>query len=164
MRCPTLLVLAALSITPLTACRNNRPSELTPANPQVEALFYGFKDQDPAVVLPPKTAFAVRETCPRITKARYQPGEGMMGTLTLWGVSLERAGWLSAHEGGPVGDAPPHLEKDGSLRFALGCRTCELVLGMQVEGVKVGCLGPGYSLNLERGRLVRSPTPQQQPL
>lgn len=145
---PALLLLAALS-----GCRDNEPSELRFGEPRVVGLYYTFRDQ-PRAELPAELAFTVRKACPRVDRARYEPGEGEMGTLTVWGQGLDRVSRLAASRSGPLGEAPPHAELDGSLRFAVGCRECELVMGMKVAGVMVGCRGPGYSLRLMDGRLV----------
>lgn len=145
---PALLAMALLG-----ACRYNKPTEMSFTEPRVVGLYYGFRGQE-HTELPAERAFTVRAACPRIERARYEPGEGELGTLSVWGVGLDRVSRLAAARVGPLGESPPHAEADGSLRFAVGCRECELVMGMKVEGVMVGCRGPGYSLRLMSGQLV----------
>lgn len=145
----TLLALALLG-----GCRYSKPSELQFTEPRVVGLSYAFRGQD-QVELPAEKAFAVRKACPVLERARYEPGEGDMGTVTVWGQGLGRVSRLAASRSGPIGESPPHAQADGSVRFAVGCRECELVLGLVVEGVSVGCRGPGYSLRLMSGQLVQ---------
>lgn len=123
---------------------------------EVKTLFFGFRGAAPDAGLPPNQAFAAKALCPRITRARFKAGADQMGILQLWGENLERAQLIAGVSDGQLGEAPPHRESDGSVRFALGCRTCEGVLGFQLEGVKVGCRGPGYSVRLVDGVLVSS--------
>ncbi|MCB9797412.1 MAG: hypothetical protein H6741_32380 [Alphaproteobacteria bacterium] len=141
----------------LLACGRSGPSELRIDEAEVKGLYYGFSANKDLPELSPEDAFKARGACPRITRALYTPGEDSFGTVQLWGEGLDRAQALAALRGGLLGEAPPHAEDDGSVRFALNCRSCELILGMRVEGVPVGCRGPGHSLYLERGKLVAVP-------
>jgi len=123
---------------------------------QVDSLTTRFLEQDKELPLDAKVAFSLRAYCPKIRKARYTPQAGTeMGTLQVWGEDLDRVwGVVGRSTGGQLGQAKSKNEADGSQRFALGCRDCQIVLGMLVEGKNVGCVGPGHSLQLQHGKLV----------
>ncbi len=123
---------------------------------QVDSLTTRFLEQDAEVPLDPEIAFSLRAHCPKISIARYTPQVGTdMGTLQIWGEHLERVwGVVGRGAGGQMGQSKSKIEPDGSQRVALGCRDCQIVLGMLVEGKNVGCLGPGHSLQLQHGKLV----------
>jgi hypothetical protein len=60
----------------------------------------------------------------------------------------------------PVASAPPasapSTAEDGapSLVFPIACKRCEIALGVRADSRLVACMGPGYSLRIENGRLV----------
>lgn len=147
------MILLLLSL----ACAHDRPSEIRFEPGEAKALFQGFSANEDLPELPPSKAFSARRACPQLSKARYTPGEESFGMLQVWGDGVERVQVLAALSGGLVGEAPPHHEEDGSVRFAVGCRSCELILGQRVEGIPVGCQGPGHSIYLQRGKLVSLP-------
>lgn len=123
---------------------------------QVDSLTTRFLLEDVEVQLAPDIAFFLRGYCPKIRKAQFTPEiGGSMGTLQIWGEDLDRVwGVVGRGAGGEMGQSKPKTAPDGSLRLALGCRDCQVVLGMEVDGQRVGCLGPGHSLELKQGRLV----------
>ena len=108
-------------------------------------------------ILEPERAFLLRTTCPRIERAVYTPEKtGKMGVLQVWGQGVEEAwGLVAWPKSAPVGRSQPKEEEDGSRRFAVGCRDCVLLLGMEASGMPFGCIGPGHSLKIAAGKLVR---------
>jgi hypothetical protein len=140
-------------------CAKSKPdavSEQSFTSFQVDSLTTRFVEQDAEVPIDPEIAFSLRAYCPKINRARYTPQVGSeMGTLQIWGEDLERVwGVVGRSVTGQLGQSKSKSEPDGSQRFALGCRDCQIVLGMLVEGKNVGCLGPGHSLQLQHGKLV----------
>ena len=107
--------------------------------------------------LEPERAFLLRTTCPKIHRAEYRPeSSSTMGVLQIWGEGLEESwGLVAWPDTGPIGRAQAKAQPDGSRRYAVGCRDCTLLLGLETGGLPFGCLGPGHSLQLEDGRLTR---------
>lgn len=153
-----LLALPALALGVWLATRaldRDTPGEITVTNPAVADLHTAFRESPKGVELSPQQAFGARELCPRFTRARYQPGQGEMGLLSLEGEHLDRVTRVAAlRQGLPVAEAVPHAEPGGrSLQFAVGCRDCAVVLGLTLDGLQVACTGPGHSLTLTGGVL-----------
>lgn len=125
---------------------------------EVDRLTTRISVGDAEQFIEPERAFLLRSACPKIQRAAFRPEkEGTMGVLQLWGVGLEESwGIVAWPDTGPVGRAQAKVEPDGSRRYAVGCRDCILFPGMETEGVGFGCLGPGHSLRLEKGALVRA--------
>lgn len=153
------LLRAAVGALLLVACKGSGPlsaSEQSFSLYQVDSLTTRFLQEDTEVQLTASVAFSLREYCPKIRKAQFSPEPGgSMGTLQIWGEDLDRVwGVVGRGVGGEMGQSKSKIGPDGSLRFALGCRNCRVILGMEVDGQRVGCLGPGHSLELKQGRLV----------
>lgn len=143
----------------ILACGNNTSdtvSEQKFTMFEVQSLTTRFKEQDQEVQLDTKLAFSLRAYCPKIKRVQYHPDtSSSFGVLQVWGSDLERVwGVVGRSEEGSFGSAKAKPESDGSLRFALGCRDCLVFLGMEVNGQRVACLGPGHSLQLKNGKLI----------
>ena len=142
------------------ACGPSTPSQshLDFTVHEVDRLTTRMSEGELEEVIEPERAFLLRSTCPKINRAEYRPEKtGVMGVLQLWGTDLEESwGLVAWPDIGPIGRAQAKAEADGSRRYAVGCRDCTLLLGMESEGVPFACLGPGYSIRLENGKLVRS--------
>lgn len=132
--------------------------------PKLEDLHTVFKSSPQGVELSPKQAFGARELCPSFTDARYKAGKNGMGLVTVYGEHLSRVAAVTAlKDGAPIAEAIPHLAPEGdSLSFAVACDDCTLILALRLDGLQVGCVGPGYSLALEKGAL-RSGSPPETP-
>jgi hypothetical protein len=123
---------------------------------EVESLTTRLREQDQELQLDTKLAFSLRAYCPKIERVQYHPdASSSFGVLQIWGSDLERVwGVVGRSEDGTFGSAKSKPESDGSLRFALGCRDCVVLLGMEVNGQRVACLGPGHSLQLKNSKLI----------
>ena len=128
---------------------------------EVDRLSTRMSEGDSERPLDPERAFLLRTTCPKITRAEYRPeSEGLMGVLQVWGTGIDESwGLVAWPDQGPIGRAQAKAQTDGSRRYAVGCKDCTLLLGMETEGLAFGCLGPGHSLRLESGRLERQEKP-----
>ena len=141
----------------LCACSSGGESSLDFSSqaPQLQALETRFRGAETGGFLSPESAAEAVALCPRLERAQLAWEENERGILELWGTGLERVVTLATQEsGGRVHESLPHLEAEGSLRFAVACASCELVLGVLYEDQKVGCRGWGYSVTLRRGELV----------
>jgi len=132
------------------------PSELLFSIYEVDQLTTRFRAEDEERQLDPEQAFAMRKFCPKIERARFEPDPStQLGTLQVWGQGLKAVwGVVGRGSDGSFGEAKAKIEADGSLRFAVGCTDCEIVLGMTIGGEKLGCKGPGHSLSLRERKLV----------
>lgn len=139
-----------------TAGGGGEPGVLVVPTPELRDLHTVFRESPGGAPLSPEQAFQARDRCPSYTEARYKPGKGGMGLVTLQGQGLDRVQRVVAlREGKPLAEAVPHRGPDNNtLAFAVGCTDCALVLGIEVDGLQVGCLGPGYSLGLAGGALL----------
>jgi hypothetical protein len=123
---------------------------------EVDRLTTRFRQEDVEAQLEVELAFLMRRTCPKIERARYVPdGKSRLGVLQVWGQHMDGVwGLVGRSADNQFGEAVAKTESDASLRFALGCRDCEIVLGRHADKQKIGCVGPGHSLRLRGGRLV----------
>ena len=130
------------------------PSEVSFDAPEVVSLSTDFHANKGRVDLEPEVAFEVRGLCPVIESAILEPDEGMFSKLTVTGLHLDRVATLGAvMEDGSTADSILHPEEHG-FSAAVGCHNCRLQLGFEYEGTWVACIGPGYSLTVERGLLL----------
>lgn len=145
----------------ICACGSSAPSmsQLSFTIHEVDRLTTRMSEADTELLIEPERAFLLRTTCPKVHRVEYRPErDGPMGILQVWGTQLEDSwGLVAWPETGPVGRAQAKAEADGSRRYAVGCRDCTLLLGMESEGMPFACLGPGYSIRLEGGKLARGP-------
>jgi hypothetical protein len=123
---------------------------------EVESLTTRLREQDQELQLDTELAFSLRTYCPKIERVQYRPdASSSFGVLQVWGIDLERVwGVVGRGEDGTFGTAKAKPEPDGSVRFALGCSDCVVLLGMEVNGQRVACVGPGHSLELKNRKLV----------
>lgn len=126
--------------------------------PEVLSLSTDFHANKGRVDLEPEKAFVVRDICPTITKATLTPDTASpFGLLRVEGRGLDRVGTLGAViEDGSTADSILHPDGEDAFTAAVGCHNCRLQLGFQYEGTWVACIGPGYSLEVERGALVQN--------
>lgn len=141
----------------LLACRcsdPDAPQEVTfprPALQQVGGRFRG----EPDTPLDPQVAFAVQERCPRIEHVRLRVANPQIRELTVRGSGLDRVKRVgAAMPDGKLASAQ-FLSEDGALVFPVACDACEVYLGIQAGDRTAACIGPGYSLTLHDGRIVR---------
>ncbi|MEY3212625.1 MAG: hypothetical protein RIT28_3106 [Pseudomonadota bacterium] len=138
------LFLVMLSFT--SACR-------CAAEPEAR-LITQFREAPQGRVLDAEAAAAARAACPKVNAASLSEAQGQLGLVTVRGEGLAQVETVAALvEGQLIGEAIVHHEADGSLRFAVGCPECELVLGVRHPGGLVGCQGPGRSLTRSGGQL-----------
>jgi hypothetical protein len=141
----------------LCACRSGGESSLdfSQQAPQLQALETRFRGAEAGDFLAPEVAAEAAALCPRLDRAHLIWEDTDRGILEVWGSGLDRVVTLATQSAeGRVHESLPHAEPEGSLRFAVACASCELVLGVLHEDRKVGCRGPGYSVTLSRGALV----------
>ena len=139
---PRLLVI----LTFVSACR-------CAAEPEAR-LFTQFREAPRGRALDAEAEAAARAACPRVNAASLSEAQGQLGLVSLRGDGLERVETVAALvDGRLLGEAIVHHEADGSLRFAVGCPACELVLGVRHPVGLVGCQGPGLSLTRSGGQL-----------
>lgn len=141
----------------LCACSSGGDSTLdfSQQAPQLQALETRFRGAETGDFLAPEKAAEAVALCPRLDRARLDWEENDRGILEVWGSGLDRVVALATQESdGRVHESLPHADSEGSLRFAVACESCELVLGVLYDGRKVGCRGWGYSVTLRRGELV----------
>lgn len=122
---------------------------------EVERLTTRFGVEEAEEEIPPRQAFLIRKACPKIHEALLRKEKGAsMALLTVSGEQME-AVWGVSGRGldGRFGIAPGKPGQDGTVRFAVQCTDCDLHLGMLVDGRKVACIGPGYSLRIRDGVL-----------
>lgn len=130
-----------LCLSFLAACR------CAEAPPPEARLFTGFRETPAGRALDAEAAAAARAACPRLTAAALSEAQGQLGLVSLRGEGLARVETVAALvDGRLTGEAIVHHEIDGSIRFAVGCPSCELVLGVRHPGGLVGCQGTGFSL------------------
>jgi hypothetical protein len=134
------LFLVFLTFT--AACRCAEP----PPSPDLR-LFTGFRESPAGLALDAEAAAAARAACPKVTAAALSDAQGQLGLVSVRGEGLARVETVAALvDGRLLGEAIVHHEADGSLRFAVGCQACELVLGVRHPGGLVCCQGRGLSL------------------
>ncbi len=130
-------------------------SERSFEEPEVRTLSTDFHANPVRSELPPEEAFVVRKLCPVIEHALMEPDEGVFAKLTLTGRHLDRVTVIGAVMlDGATADAIVHRGEPSEISAAVGCRNCRLQLGFDYLGTTVACLGPGYSLDVRKGRLV----------
>ena len=117
-------------------------------------LFTQFREAPQGRSLDAEAEAAARAACPKVSAASLSEAQGQLGLVSLRGEGLERVETVAAVvEGRLMGEAIVHHEADGSLRFAVGCPECELVLGVRHPVGLVGCQGPGRSVTRSGGQL-----------
>jgi hypothetical protein len=141
MRALLLVILSFVS-----ACRCSEAPEAR--------LFTQFREAPKGRVLDAEAAAAARAACPKVNAASLAEAQGLLVLVNVRGEGLAQVETVAALvEGQLIGEAIVHHEADGSLRFAVGCPECELVLGVRHSGGLVGCQGPGLSLTRSGGQL-----------
>ena len=139
---PLLLVMLTFS----SACRCAGAPEAR--------LFTQFRESPSGRDLDAEAAAVAQAACPTVRAASLSEAQGQLGLVTARGEGLERVETVAALvDGALMGEAIVHHEADGSIRFAVGCPECELVLGVRHPGGLVGCQGPGRSLTRSGGQL-----------
>lgn len=139
---PLFLVMLTFS----SACR-------CAAEPEAR-LFTQFREAPQGRVLDAEAEAAARDACPKVSEAALSEARGELGMVTLRGEGLVQVETVAALvDGRLMGEAIVHHELDGTLRFAVGCPECELVLGVRHPVGLVGCQGPGLSLTRSGGAL-----------
>ncbi|MDP2311999.1 MAG: hypothetical protein Q8P41_03775 [Pseudomonadota bacterium] len=117
---------------------------------QVGGRFHG----EPDTPLAPQVAFAVQERCPRIDSAHLRHANAQIRELTVRGTALADVTRVSAAlYDGQLANVQYLLEND-TLVFPIACTHCEIYLGIQAGDRTAACIGPGYSLSIENGRIV----------
>lgn len=110
-------------------------------------LFTQFREAPQGRDLDAAAEAAARAACPRVREASISEAQGALGLVSVRGEGLAKVETVAAlAEGRLLGEAIVHHEADGSIRFAVGCPDCELVLGVRHPAGLVGCQGPGLSL------------------
>ena len=134
------------------------PSEVSFGSSEVVSLSTDFYANKGRADLEPEKAFVVRDICPTITKATLDPDrDSSFAKLRVEGRGLDRVATLGAViEDGSTADSILHPEGDAAFTAAVGCHNCRLQLGFEYEGTWVACIGPGHSLEIERGLLVQT--------
>lgn len=140
----------------LLACRCNPldpPQDVTfstYALRQVGGRFQG----EPDVPLAPETAFAVEPRCPRIESVHVRHANAKFREVTVRGQGLATVTRVGAAlYDGKLANAHYLLEGD-ALVFPIACTRCEIYLGIPAGDRTAACIGPGYSLSFEEGRIV----------
>jgi hypothetical protein len=140
----------------LVACRCNPldpPQEVTFPTPTLHQVGGRFRGQDDEALDPP-AAFALQQRCPQISKARIVQTNAQIREVTVWGTNLDRVKRVGAAlYDGSLANAQFLTNEDGSITFPIACTRCELYLGLSTGGRTAACIGPGYSLSVEEGRL-----------
>lgn len=140
----------------LLACRctPDGPQEVTfpaPALQQVGGRFRG----EPETPIDPQVAFAVQERCPRIERARLRRANDQIREITIHGAGLDAVTRVGAAlPDGTLANAQ-FLREDGGLVFPIACDACQVYLGVQAGDRTAACFGPGYSLTIHDGWIVR---------
>lgn len=137
--------------------------------PNTQTITTRFRGQSDAP-LEPVVAFEVEKRCPRITRAVVDrvPGGQMLVTAEgegfdtvkavaaglpggkLAAVQFERGLRSALVDGASTAEGDPEV-----LQFPVLCDRCDVWLGVSAAGRFAACLGPGRSLRVEGGRVVK---------
>ena len=148
-----------LTVLVLFACARAPSSQTRSWGSQSpRALTTRFVGQDDAP-LAPAQAFSAQAACPRLTTATLTPvrpptvSSPGLSRLVLTGdlATVTRVGALLSD--GTLANVEFQRGADG-LTLPVMCRTCEVVLGVAHQGRAVACTGPGFSVQVENGRLT----------
>lgn len=140
----------------LLACRCNPldpPQEVTLDRHELRQVGGRFRGQDDAQLDPP-AAFALQGRCPELSRARIVQTNATIREVTVWGTHLDTVKRVGAAlYDGTLANAQFLPNDDGSITFPIACTRCELYLGLSAGGPIAACIGPGYSLSIEDGRI-----------
>ena len=123
---------------------------------EVDRIATRLSEENAEEALSAELAFLLRDRCPVLVRARYErEKEAPLGILQIWGEGLDQIwGIAGVSPDGSIGRAESKREGDGSIRVAVGCSSCEVLLGFRVDEREVACAGPGHSIQLSQHRLV----------
>ncbi|MDO9280454.1 MAG: hypothetical protein Q7U06_00995 [Pseudomonadota bacterium] len=140
----------------LLACRCDPldpPQDVTFATPtlkQVGGRFYGQSDTP----LAPQVAFEVEARCPRIESVHVRHANARIREVTVRGTGLAGVTRIGAAlYDGTLANAQ-YIREGDTLVFPIACTRCEIYLGIPAKDRTAACIGPGYSLSFEDGRVV----------
>lgn len=139
----------------LLACRCNPldpPQDVTFAEHTLRQVGGRFRGE-PDTPLPPQVAFAVEPRCPRMASVHVRHANARIREVTVRGTGLDTV----THVGAALFDgtlaSAQFLLEDGALVFPIACTRCEVYLGIPAGDRTAACIGPGYSLSFEDGRV-----------
>ena len=143
----------------LMACRGSDNAGVTQVDysvHEVDRIATRLSEEKVEEPLSAELAFLLRGRCPVLRRARYErEKEAPLGILQIWGEGLETIwGIAGVSQDGSIGRAESKREGDGSIRVAVGCSSCEVLLGFRVDEREVACSGPGHSVQISQHRLV----------
>jgi hypothetical protein len=137
----------------LGACSSMTPPEAGVVEIPISVVIGVETRFDDAEVWTPDPARigAVRDQCPSIERVRWERGSASFLVLDVTGSGLERVDRVGAVlPGGALADAHHELLVDGTLRFPVGCESCEVMLGVKHSATRwAACRGPGRSILVE---------------
>jgi hypothetical protein len=107
--------------------------------------------KEPDFSLTPKQAFDVRERCPRISRARATNESEGVWALEIEGERLDTVTRIEALLPKKKLAEIRFLPPNPTLLIPAACPSCEIVLGITVDGHPVACKGPGRSIQFEAG-------------
>lgn len=150
------IVLAVLALSACARAPQTQTRSWEARAPQ--ALTTRFVGQNDAP-LSPAQAFSAQGACPKLTTATLTPvrpptaSSPGLARLVLRGdlAAVTRVGALLSD--GTLANVEFQRGPDG-LTVPVMCRTCEVVLGVPRDGRAVACTGPGFSVQVENGRLT----------
>ncbi|MDP2309885.1 MAG: hypothetical protein Q8P18_27955 [Pseudomonadota bacterium] len=117
---------------------------------QVGGRFIGEPDSP----LAPETAFAVEPRCPRIDSVHVRRANARIVEVTVRGTGLAAVTRVGAALlEGKLANAQFVREED-ALVFPVACTQCEIYFGIPAGDRTAACIGPGYSLRFEGGRVA----------
>ena len=140
----------------LLACRCNPldpPQDVTFTTHVIRQVGGRFRGQ-PDKPLAPQVAFAVEERCPRLDGVYVRHANSQIREVTVRGARLDgvtRVG--AALYDGTLANVQFRLEGE-TLTFPIACTRCEIYLGIQAGDRTAACIGPGYSLSFEDGKIT----------
>jgi hypothetical protein len=143
-----LALLLSCSCNPL-----DPPQDVSFTTHVIEQVGGRFREE-PETPLAPQVAFAVQERCPRLDGVRVRQANAEIREVTVRGARLDgvrRVG--AALFDGKLANVQ-YIREGDTLVFPIACTRCEIYFGVQAGDRTAACLGPGYSLSFEDGKIV----------
>jgi hypothetical protein len=140
----------------LLACRCNPldpPQDVTFATHTLRQVGGRFRGE-PDTPLAPQVAFAVEARCPKIEAVHVRHANERIREVTVRGTALDTVTHVGAALPEGTLASAQFLLEDGALVFPIACTRCEIYLGIPAGDRVAACIGPGYSLTFEEGRVV----------